>query len=123
MSLKAALFDINGHNFAFRASFNRRSWVTRLSKIFQKVTECVFLTYKSNLAIFIGKKYQPSKPREKTVIFRFFYLVDHVVILFFIFFFIKRYIYKFPTSLLKKDTVALFILEKIDFFSSKKMPP
>ena len=23
----------------------------------------------------------------------------------------------------RKDTVALFILEKIDFFSSKKMPP
>ena len=23
-SLKAALFDISGHNFAFRASFNRR---------------------------------------------------------------------------------------------------
>ena len=51
------------------------------------------------------------------------YVVNHVVKLFPILFFIDRYIYKFPTSLLKKNTVTLFILEKIDFFSSKKMPP
>ena len=51
------------------------------------------------------------------------YVVNHVVKLFFNLFFIKRYIFKFSTSLLKKDTVTLFILEKINFFSSKKMPP
>ena len=51
------------------------------------------------------------------------YVVNHVVKLFPILFFIERYIYKFSTSLLKKNTVTLFILEKIDFFSSKKMPP
>ena len=65
-SLKAVLFDMSGHNFEFRASFNRRSWVTRLSKIFTKLRECVFLTDKSNLAIFIEKKLLTMKTARKT---------------------------------------------------------
>ena len=40
------------------------------SKIFKKLTECVFLLGKSNLAIFFQKK--NFKPREKPVIFRVF---------------------------------------------------
>ena len=79
---------------------------------------------KSNLAVFFQKeKLFTMKTALKTGYFSVFYVVNHVVKLFFKFFFIKRYIYKFLTSLLKKDTVRLFILEKIDFFSSKNMPP
>ena len=59
------------------------------------------------------------KTARKTGYFSDFYVVK----LFSSLFFIKRYIYKFPITLLKKYTVTLFILEKIDFFSSKKMPP
>ena len=63
------------------------------------------------------------KTAQITGYFSIFYVVNHVVKIFLILFFIERYIYKFPASLLKKNTVRLFILEKIDFFSSKKMPP
>ena len=63
------------------------------------------------------------KTAQITGYFSALYVVNHVVKLVPILFFIERYIYKFPASLLKKNTVTLFILEKIDFFSSKKMPP
>ena len=63
------------------------------------------------------------KTARITAYFLVSYVVNHVVKFFPILFFIERYIYKFPASLLKKNTVMLFILEKIDFFSSKKMPP
>ena len=120
-----ALFDLSGNNLAIRVPFNRRSWVTRLSKIFKKLRECVFLPGKSNLAVFFQKeKLLTMKTALKTGYFSVFYVVNHVVKLFFkFFFFIKRYIDKFSTSPLKKDNVKLFILEKIDFLSSKKMPP
>ena len=121
--LLAALFDISGDNLSLRVPFNRRSWVTRLSKIFKKLRECVFLPGISNLAIFFEKKMLTMKTARITGYFSDFYVVNHVVKLFSSLFFTKRYIYKFPTSLLKKDTVTLFFLEKIDFFSSKKMPP
>ena len=78
---------------------------------------------KSNLAIFFEKKLLTMKTARITGYFSDFYVVNHVVKLFSNLFFIKRYIYKFPITLLKKYTVTLFILEKIDFFSSKKMPP
>ena len=52
---KVALFDLSGNNLAIRVPFNRRSWVTRLPKIFKKLRECVFLPGKSNLAIFLQK--------------------------------------------------------------------
>ena len=54
------------------------------------------------------------KTARKTGYFSFF-----TWLYFFQLFFIERYISKFPASLLKKDTVALFILEKIDFITSK----
>ena len=87
----AALFDISGPNFAFRASFNRRSKVTRLSKIFKKLRECVFLPGKSNLAIFFQKeKLFTMKTALKTGYFSVFYVVNLVVKLFFKFFFHKK---------------------------------
>ena len=63
------------------------------------------------------------KTERKTGYFSVFRVVNHVVNFFSSLFFIKRYICEFSTSLLKKDTVTLFVLEEIDFFSSKKMPP
>ena len=39
---KVALFDLMGNNFAIRVPFNRRSWVTRLPKIFQKTKRMCF---------------------------------------------------------------------------------
>ena len=100
---KVALFDLSGKNLAIRVYFNRRSWVTRLSKIFKKLRECVFLPGKSNLAVFFQKeKLLTMKTALKTGYLSVFYVVNHVVKLFFKFFFIKRYIYKFSTILLKK---------------------
>ena len=52
---KGGFFDLSGNNLAIRVPFNRRSWVTRLPKIFKKLRECVFLPGKSNLAIFFQK--------------------------------------------------------------------
>ena len=40
--LLTALFDMNYHNLTLRARFNRRFWVTQWSKIYKKLTECVF---------------------------------------------------------------------------------
>ena len=61
----------------------------------------------ANLGIFFDKKYFYHQNRVKNQLF----LVFHVVKLFII----KRFNYKFSTSLLKKYNVTLSILEKIDF--------
>ena len=54
--LLAALFDMNGQNLTLQALFNRRSWVTGWSKIFKKLTECIFLIEESNQATFLEEK-------------------------------------------------------------------
>ena len=41
--LLAALFDMSDHDLTLRAPFNRRSWVTKWSKIFKKTNSmCIF---------------------------------------------------------------------------------
>ena len=51
-----SFFYLSGNNLAIRVPFNRRSWVTRLPKIFKKLRECVFLPGKSNLVVFFRKE-------------------------------------------------------------------
>ena len=66
---KGSFSDLSGNNLAIRVPFNRRSWVTRLSKIFKKLRECVFLPGKSNLAIFFEKKIVNHENRSKNRLF------------------------------------------------------
>ena len=73
------------------------------------------------------QKLLTMETEQKTGHFSVFHVVTMWLTFFPNSFFTKRYIMyqfnKFSTSLLKKDTVTLFILGKIDIFSSKKMPP
>ena len=54
--LLATLFDMTAHDSTLRAPFNRRSWVTKWSKIFKKLQECYNLTKKYNLEILLETK-------------------------------------------------------------------
>ena len=87
------------------------SWVTKWSKILKKLRECVFLTVKYNLEIFLEIRLLTMKTEQKTGNFSFFHVVTMCLTFFPNSFFTKRYIMyqfnKFSTSLLKKDTVII----------------
>ena len=67
--LLAALFDMSDHDLTLRAPFNRRSWVTKWSKIFKKLRECVFLTEEHNLEICLEKRVINHENRAKNRLF------------------------------------------------------
>ena len=67
--LFAALFDMSDHDVTLRAPFNRRSWVTRWSKIFKKLRECVFLTEEYYIVISLETKFINHENRPKNRLF------------------------------------------------------
>ena len=119
---KGGFFDLRGNNLAIRVPFNRRSLVTRLSKIFKKLRECVFLPGKSNLAIFFEKKLWTMKTTQKTGYFSRFYVVNHVVKLFSSLFFHKKILLLVSNNSAEKIHCNVIHSRENRFFSSKKMP-